>query len=237
MLKELEKLEMPDWLINIREFNVYDVLKDSLFYPACCFDGKPIKHLMGNAYSFVYVDHYVSKNRLIEILKNPGIKGYKIIHQESITKTQLVPNGWTIKIMPRDDNDLRYNSFSEETNNVFCEWLIFERLPEFDDSHNPLRFSLLYLHADGAAAYQALYSSNQLCPKFLSLINPGMGTDYLWKKSLMARSVFFQNTLPEYFIETIPANWPGYDERINISKNTFLRIWRKTKRDYSFLGY
>jgi len=35
----------------------------------------------------------------------------------------------------------------------FCVWLIMERKQDVAESHGSLRFSLLYLCADGVAAY------------------------------------------------------------------------------------
>ena len=48
------------------------------------------------------------------------------------------------------------------------------------ESHGPHRFSLLYLCAEGVAAFQALYVANQLAPAAIGIIQPGYGFGGNW---------------------------------------------------------
>ena len=107
----------------------------------------------------------------------------------------------------------------------FCSWLIFERKPEFDESHNPVRFSLLYLCADGAAAYQALYLSNNIAPKFLCLINPGMGTDYYLENCLLHRSIKYDlKKVPDYLVTDSISRiyWSEYQNLVYNNFNLYI---------------
>jgi len=233
MLPEIEQIPMPDWLLNIGEFNIYEVLKDSLYYPACCIDGKPIKHLMGNVYSFIYVDHWTRQSSLNEHLNSRGIKGYNLIHKEAITMEQLTPKGWKVVIPPRQDEYV-YNSVDNNNAPPFCEWYIFERKTEYDETHNPKRFSLLYLCADGAASYQALYLSNNISPKFLCLVNPGWWCDFDRRSSLLYRSVAKSEIKPKFMLTAYNhAPWlPDYAVEIPItSRKTFLNLWKRCEVD------
>lgn len=233
MMNCIETVEMPDWLWDFEYFDIQKVLKDSLYYPACCVDAFPIKQLMGNTYSFVYVDHWVEESKLLEHIYDKGFKGYKLIFTRNIDKEELTPNGWNVYIPPKDEyvehegigaNERNLNSGRFPNAKPYCRWFIFERTPDYDESHNPKRFSLLYLSSDGAAAYQALYLSNRTKPKFLCLINPGMGTDYHCERSLMARSVrhFYSQTgnddyLPKYLVTHYAKgrfNWSLYPYEI-----------------------
>ena len=214
MIKEIERMEMPEWLSQDRfNFNVNVVLQDSLYYPAAGFDGDPVQYLAGNVYSFLYVDYGVSREGFLERIQDPsyGFWGYRICHQESITENQLTPHGWTVKILPETTLQTNLNRFmlykkDGVIQEPFCEWVIFERDRDKDESHGPKRFSLLYLGADGVAAYQAIYLSNNIRPKIIAIIQPGSGFGFNWtefrdENEIFARSVFYnRNLLPDYII-------------------------------------
>jgi hypothetical protein len=242
MIKEIEQMEMPDWLKNNDfNFDVYKVLKDSLYYPCSRFDGKPVKYFMGNVFSFVYVDYGVTKEKLLQALKQRGFKGYyHIIHQQKISEKELIPNGWCVRILPDDNEkeifDIMRNMFKINMEKAFCEWIIFERDPDKDDSHNPSKFSLLYLYADGVAAYQALYLSNKIAPKMIAIIQPGYGfggnyTDFRDRKRIFAKSIFYDtNLLPKYIIN---GNWGRLEpeDRKPFWKEYNKLLWEMSQKD------
>jgi hypothetical protein len=58
---------------------------------------------------------------------------------------------------------------------AFARWSVFERNENLDDNHGPSSLSLLFLRAEGAAAYQALYIEQNIVPKILAIIRPGTG--------------------------------------------------------------
>ncbi len=208
MIEQIEHIEIPDWLkTNDFKFNIKNVLEDSLYYPCAHFDGDPVKFLMGNVYTFIYVDYGVSKDQFLTETDQKGFKGYHIIYKQSINQEELTPSGWNVHINPnlneRSPNESFYKDF---INKPFCEWIIFERDPDRDSSYNAERFSLLYICADGAAAYQALYLSNNIKPKIIAIIQPGTGFGENWTNfkdpnKVFARSVFHsKDLLPDYKI-------------------------------------
>ena len=72
--------------------------------------------------------------------------------------------------------------------------MVLERESGFSPEHGPARFSLLYLCADGAAAYQALYVANAVAPKVIAIIQPGHGFGCNWTnfgdpEQILARTV------------------------------------------------
>lgn len=246
MINEIEKIGMPEWLSSeIFAFSVNTVLENSLYYPSAHFDGDPVKYFMGNIFSFVYVDYGVSKDEFFQEINNQGFRGFHSIHRQSISQTELTPNGWTVHLQPdrteRNPNDNFYRNWIKEP---FCEWIVFERDDDRDDSYNPKRFSLIYLCADGAAAYQAIYLSNNIKPKIIAIIQPGHGfggnwTDFTDRKKIFAKSVFYKDTLlPDYIIN---GGWGGsefynspiwneYNEpitNINTGRAT-LKLWKRT---------
>ena len=98
----------------------------------------------------------------------------------------------------------------------------FERDPEFGKEHGPQRFSLLYLGAEGAAAYSGLYLANKITPKAMAIIQPGTGfglnwTDFTDFDAPLAKTVRMGNAMPEYFFYGGIGDfsydnfaWPGY---------------------------
>jgi len=62
----------------------------------------------------------------------------------------------------------------------YCFWSIFQRGINVPSIHGPPRFSLLYLCADGVAAFQALYYANSASPKAVAVIQPGTAFGGNW---------------------------------------------------------
>ena len=62
----------------------------------------------------------------------------------------------------------------------YCSWSIFQRGEDVPAIHGPPRFSLLYLCADGVAAFQALYYANSASPKAVAVIQPGTAFGGNW---------------------------------------------------------
>ena len=62
----------------------------------------------------------------------------------------------------------------------YCSWSIFQRGEDVPSIHGPPRFSLLYLCADGVAAFQALYYANSASPKAVAVIQPGTAFGGNW---------------------------------------------------------
>ena len=246
MVNEIEKMAMPNWLSsNEFKFNIKNILDDSLYYPSASFDGDPIKYFMGNIFSFIYVDFGVSREDLNEDIKDHNFRGYHIIHKQNISQNELTPNGWTVHIQPkRFEKNPENDSYPDWIKEPFCEWVIFERDEDKDETHNPKRFSLLYLCADGVAAYQALFLSNNTKPKIIAIIQPGHGfggnyTNFRNRKEIFAISVFHNHDLlPDYIINGGWGNresyknpiWDEYKESIvtlHIGRTT-LNLWKRT---------
>lgn len=215
MITEIPKIEMPKWLAdNEFRFNIQDVIKDSLYYPSCGMDGIPIQCFMGNIYSFIYVDYGITERDFIkEVTKDNSIKGYNIIHNEKITKYQL-DNGEKVDYAPKiSDRRIPYDWIKEP----YCFWIIFERDENYDDTHNPKRFSLLSLCSDAVPAYYVLYNKNNIAPKILCIIQDGSGfggnwTSYKNRDLDLAQAVFLNKNLPEYLING--GYGTGYDDPI-----------------------
>lgn len=187
----------PAWLSKLTSdsivngpFPLRDILRNSLYYPASGFDGNPIRHLAGNIHSFIYVDYGYERDVFDRALHEEGFRGYEILATREVTEQELVPHGWhPIPPMPYEGRPS-----ADACKVPFCLWAVLQRRADMLPSHGPERFSLLYLCADGAATFQALYLANGLAPKAIAIIQPGHGfggnyTDFTDPERILARSV------------------------------------------------
>ncbi len=244
----LPVLATPDWLSNLtpttvehEPFPLLDLLRDSLYYPASGFDGSPVKYLGGHFLSFVYVDYGRTRDEFMEALKDPGFSGYDLIGCRSVTEKELAPRGWhPMPPTPRDGNPSAYR---DEIQEPFSTWSVFQRRDDVPECHGPCRLSLLYLCADGVAAFQALYVTNALAPKAVAIIQPGDGFGLNWTnfrdpERILATSVLQNPGGPpnillyggsgslEFYRE---ACWPRYRRHVctfSMQDHRHISVWK-----------
>jgi hypothetical protein len=215
IMEVLPPVPMPAWLRTTTaatmldgDFPLATILKDSVYYPSSGFDADPVVHLGRALYSFIYVDYGYQRERAHEGLME-AFPGYRVIGIRPVSEKELVPNGWRPD-PPRyqDENPQRA---SPET--PFCDWMIFERHKEETDLRGPQRFSLLYLCADGAAAFQAIYTGNRAFPRAVAVIQPGRHFGGNWTRfydpeKILARSVLGNpHGTPEFLLS---GGWYGW---------------------------
>lgn len=219
MMDQLPQPDLPAWLAALSSsaivdepFPLHDVLTDSLYYPSAGFDGDPVKWLAGNIYSFIYVDYGYTQDELQSKLNAPdGFSRYDLLGGRYVSEQELAPQGWTATFPTESDGDPRANI--DYIKPPFCYWAVMQRRPIAPESHGPLRFSFIYLCADGIAAFQALYTANHHAPKAVAVIQPGIGFGFNWTDltnpaRIFARSV---NSNPSGVPELLL--YGGYGER------------------------
>jgi len=199
MIEQIPRMMLPDWLMSLTAESMiaiplplHDILQDSLYYPGAGTDGKPVRWLAGNVYSFVYTDYMVSRSRFLKALNDEqtGFRGYRVLGSRDINEKELTPKGWLP--MPPGPFDGNPNVGREHFAQPFAIWVIMERSHDYPSEHGPERFSLLYLCGEGVASYQALYTGNRIKPKILFLIQHGFGgnwTNFEDPDGIFARSV------------------------------------------------
>jgi hypothetical protein len=253
MIDNLPLLAYPNWLKTITaesmaedEFPLSDILTDSLYYPSSWLDSDPVRHLAGNIYSFIYVDYGHTKSELDYSLENSGFRGYHIIGRRPVSEHELNPKGAKPSgVNPRLDG--RPENSEQFIKPPFCEWVIFAKNENETQSSVPERFSLLYLCADGAAAFQILFTPNRIRPRAIAIIQPGDGFGYNWTRffrpnGILARSVGANPAgMPLFLLEgsTAPlARWPYYDEFICLlDKEGHYNIYLYTTKSYFKEGH
>jgi len=144
-MRELPTVDMPKWRSELTPdsmmtelFPLTAVLTDSLYYPSSAFDGDPIRHLAGNLHSFVYVDYGYDQKDLEEDVWVRGFLGYRLLGSRAVTQSELVPGGWNFYVLLEEIDGDTFSNL-RHMRQPFCRWYVFERMPEHDESHGPLR--------------------------------------------------------------------------------------------------
>lgn len=158
-----------------------DLLKDSLYYPACRTDGRPIR-LCNTLWrnlginSFVYCDFDVSEEEFLWDTRT--VLGYHVLGHRSLRKEEYIPKDWRLEMVPAGASSVpgarsRYwDSFlgTKDGPAHFAHWVVFERNSDRGEDHGPERFSLLFVCGEGLATFQQLYCSRGLAPRMLCFI-------------------------------------------------------------------
>lgn len=247
--------KMPDWLLSVIEddskFNqklpLHNLLKDSLYYPCCCIDTRPINDEAGYIYSYVYADlwfmdeKYLSWSKsLLREVENYGYDYYKetqqvytLIKQRRVDFNEIIPRNWKPSINPikSDGNIERLLEFQKLKAQRYVYWSIWKR-NNIDESM-PIYFSLLYLGGcEMNAAYQALYNRLNVKPKVISLINPGMG---FWDEKEINGHYITHN----FFFKVVRGNLAGLPQFLISGDNTaFMKFYNeKTNTSYGYPKY
>ena len=232
MIDQLPKMRTPTWLsklsassIENESFPLSRILRDSLYYPSSWFDGDPVRHLAGNILSFIYVDYGHEQSEFDQALHDQGFRGYEVLAKRMVTKQELAPRGW--RPTPPFYSDGTPQNYHDQKA-PFCAWIVMQRQADMPRDHGPARFSLLYLCADGAAAFDALYVANQIAPKAIAIIQPGHAfggnwTDFTDPGRILARYVWSNPAgQPELLLYGGYGSrdffrdpcWPGYQKHL-----------------------
>ena len=176
---------VPHWL---RDFNKDDTFsRDHFFasrvvyYPGSRFDGQPVK-LFGSANSahcFVYVDYGVNQAALETELANAtdGFRGYHTFARVQFSENDLSPGKW----QPHVESGYRPPHGKPHINtNPFGFLEVLERDHNLDDNHGPSRLGIIFLGADGIAAYDALFCQRNGTPPPFAVVlqDHGFGGNY-----------------------------------------------------------
>lgn len=204
------------------QFPLKAILQDSLYYPACDIDGELIRYCNMHferlrICSYVYADYAAGRERLITNLDT--FLGYHLVATRELNAADVgADKGFP---RPRGINPEEYRRY-QNLWQAFGQCAVYQRDEGYGENHGPARFSLLYLGAEGAAAYAGLYVNNNITPKGMAIIQPGHAFGLNWANFTdpdgpLARTMMMGRSMPEYFFyggvgyegyNRLP--WPGY---------------------------
>ena len=188
-----------------------------VYYPGSGTDGQPVK-LFGSthcAHSFVYADYGVDRPTVEAELENPGhrFRGYQTLVRVNLTERDLSPRGWIPHINPAEVDREKYR-FGTAPAFGFLE--VLERDREFDESHGARRLAILFLGADGIAAYDALFcQEGSVSDPFAVVVQDhGFGGNYnrFGRGGLLERLAARCNVIPRWLLVAENTDsWAGFE--------------------------
>ena len=218
-IRSLQNLSVNQ--IQNGEFPLKSLLRDSLYYPSCDIDGELIRYCNRHfdqleICSFVYADYAAGRERLMENIDT--FRGYHLLATRELGPADVGADKHLE--IPKGINFDDYGRYRDHWQ-PFGQWAIYERDGDYGSDHGPIRFSLLYLGAEGVAAYYGLYINNKIIPKGLAIIQPGHGfglnwTDFTDPDGPMTKALFMGKSLPEYIFnggygkDYYNLPWPWY---------------------------
>ena len=205
--------------IQTSSLPIAELLKNSVYYPSSQFDGSVVKAYAHDYQSFVYCDYGVTEAELITQLQT--FRGYHVLAHRPVQQEELIPNGWQPQVPRHLLSD--YSKYPDYVKPPFAHWAIYERKPEYSETHGPVRFSLLYIGGEGVATYQALYWSNRTTAKAIAIVRPGTGFGFNWTNFLDGEKalgyVVIQNPhgQPDFILTDSRhlLNWGRYPSQTN----------------------
>lgn len=227
---------MPEWLVGWRPdspFNIEDFFSSRLlYYPGSGFDGQPISSFnrAKAASCFVYVDYGCSKHRLRAELANPasGFRGYRTLGQIDLQQNNLAPAGWTPHVTPtRAPRSTGYVA-------PFAFLQVLEREAEYGVEHGQDRLAVLFLAADGIAAFDALFCQTghpRSAPYCIVLQDHAFGGNYdsFGAGGLLERLAVQKDRRPDMLM--VAANtqpWSGYSDAPNSTSHGGMHKMRRS---------
>ena len=159
------------------EIPMDDLLIDSLYYPACLTDGRPIKFCNTmwrklGINSFVYCDFDLSEEAFIRELST--IRGYHVVAHRSLKPSEYLAPEWKLELLPEEAPHYKTTFLGRKTDfPPFGHWAVMERDDYKNELYGPKAFSLIYIGGEALATFQNLYCSRGIRPKMLCLIQCG----------------------------------------------------------------
>lgn len=247
----LRPIKTDDWLMRWEErdatvFPLKEILAGSLFYPAAGVDHDPVTYLKGYTTSFVYCDYGIEQKQVDEQRMLGWFDGYHVIHQRMLRREEIAPAGFRMPQLSEADPDPE--RFAAHRKPEFVLWFVFERGDLAHAADSPRRFSLLYVCADGVAAFNELYVACRRKPAAIAIIQPGhcFGANYTNFESpneILARLVLENRAGPPDVLmfggnqdeaHYSKACWRRYSRLIARPKRTsqpgYLGIWTRRLR-------
>lgn len=201
--------DVPTWLDQFKRGDAFSHQaffgSRVVYYPGSGTDGHPVK-VFGSTHSahhFVYADYGVTQETVEAELRNHGFQGYHTLSRLQLRESDLTPRGWTPHVHAGELLPKRA-AFGVVAAAPFGFLEVLERDHDLDDSHGARRLAVLFLGADGIAAYDALFCQghSDLPPFAVLLHDHGFGGNYdrFGQAGLLERIARQSRVLPPWLL-------------------------------------
>lgn len=211
---------MPRWLEDFEAGNVFPreqfFASRIVYYPGSGTDGQPVE-LFGSthsAHSFLYVDYGVPQAAIEADLDHAArrFRGYHTLARIQLAERDLNHNQW-VQHADFGESAGNRNRYGGTPPFGFLE--VLERDHGLDDDHGARRFAVIFLGADGIAAYDALFCQKQFAVKPFALViqDHGFGGNYdkYGQGGLLWRIANQCDALPQFlWVAENSRAWNGY---------------------------
>lgn len=193
-----------------------------VYYPGAGSDGQPV-HLFNKthaAHAFIYVDQWSSREEVHEMMtpspgvRSRGFRGYRVLAVCDLAPSELAP--YPLQAHVDSFEILGARDFVRGGRDYgYAALYVFERLPEFGDDHGARRFALIYLKADGFAAYDALFCQHgSIARPFCVVVQDhGFGGNWnRWDRGGLLEEIAVRASVrpPLLLVAHSSEEWEGY---------------------------
>lgn len=183
-----EEEQLPTWLRDFKDGDTFPreqfFQSRVVFYPGSGTDGQPVKMFASRrwAHCFIYADYGVSETSLTHTLdvSEYGFRDYyRTLARIPLEKQDLMPDRWETHLTP-EESRLTQRSHGYISVKGFGFLEVLERNQLHSEVDRPERLAILFLGADGVAAYVALFCQKvSLSSAFAVVIQDhGFGGNY-----------------------------------------------------------
>jgi hypothetical protein len=184
-----------------------------VYYPGSGLDGHPVSvfNRSRSAHCYVYADYGIRKEDLIEEIEERGFCGYAPERRIDLLMTDF-GSGRADQVLRQGSP--RHGPAYDMSISPYGFLQVFRREGRHDASHGTNRFVILFLFADGHAAYEALFCHYAQCPPFAVVLQDhGFGGNWspFGEQGQLHRIAITSGVLPRYLLvarNTTP--WNGY---------------------------
>lgn len=128
----------------------------TVYYPGSGIDGHPVSLLnrSHSAHCYIYVDYGIRKSELLDEIYNKGFRGYEAIRRVDLLMHDFEDTQEISEVYHKGPRPA--GLIKSEPPYAFIQ--LFRRQREFSDAHGAEFFAILFLFADGHAAFEAIYA-------------------------------------------------------------------------------
>ena len=188
-----------------------------VFYPGSGGDGSTVQFFNEGraAHCFLYVDYGMTRDAVLEELEARGFRGYSTIACIDLAESDFRTGQWKPHVLP---SEVHY-SFPTVTPYAFIAILEKQLTATVDGA---ARLAIMFLAADGHAAYDALFCQEQSGPPPLCVVlqDHGFGGNHspFGSEGLMEKVAERTGRFPSLLlVGDNTAPWRGYNRRPDVN--------------------